>query len=229
MSRPGLPVFAVGLVCALVACGDNDSPAMPDAPPIAIDAAIDAPACAAPTKMCGATCLDVSEDEENCGECGVECKGGEACQLTCMCAPASFIPATIEPSTFDRFQPAGGITLAIGPTFGNGEINPIIFGYTTTTPLNTDIDLSTIALGETPFVAASYGFDISSMTTDAAYVATAGTLRLTRACGTEAEGTLTGATFQGTTGGLTNPMIDPLGCTITVPTITFHISTAACP
>lgn len=229
MFRPWLLIVGLGLVSGLSACGDDAPPATPDAPPIVIDAALDAPMCTAPTKMCGSTCLNVNEDEENCGACGVECNGGEACQLTCMCAPASFIPATIEPSMFDQFQPAGGITLAIGPTFGNGGINPIIFGYTATTPLNTDIDLSTISLGETPFVAASYGFDIGSMTTDAAYVATAGTLRLTRACSTEAQGTLTAATFRGVKGGMMSPMIDPNGCTITVPTITFHISTAACP
>jgi len=221
----------VSLVSVLVmtACGD-DAPATPDAPVLPIDAPpIDAFTCTAPTKLCGTTCLPVQEDEENCGDCGVECKGGEACELTCMCPPATFIPATIEPSQFDQFQPAGGITLAIGPTFGNGKINPMIFGYSATTPLNTDIDLSTVALGETPFVAASYGFDVGTMTTDAAYIATAGTLRLTRACGTEAEGTLTGATFQGVKGGLMAPEVDPMGCTISVPTLTFHIMTAACP
>ena len=67
------------------------------------------------------------------------------------------------------------------------------------------------------------------METDAAYTATAGILRLTRACGTEVEGTLTNATFRGVNGGLMTPEIDPLGCTITVPSIAFHIMTAACP
>ena len=86
-----------------------------------------------------------------------------------------------------------------------------------------------VPLGETPFVAAAYRFDLGTMSSDAAYTVTAGTLRLTRACGTEVEGTLTGATFRGVKGGFMAPEIDPLGCTITVPSIAFHIMTAACP
>jgi len=225
MTGTGSLLFVLGVA----ACGDNlpvetDAPVIIDAPP-----PIDAPMCASPTKLCGSTCLEVAIDEANCGDCGVECHGGEACDLTCACAPAAFIPATLESGMFDQFQAAGGTTLAIGPSFGSGGINPFLVGYTATTPLATDIDLSMIPLGEVPFVAAAYRFDLGAMTTDAAYTATAGTLHLTRACGTEVEGTLTNATFRGVTGGLMSAEIDPLGCTITVPSITFHIMTAACP
>ena len=215
-------------VLLFAACGD-DAPAVPDAPVIIDAPPIDTLMCASPTKLCGTTCLPVTEDEENCGDCGVECHGGEACDQTCMCAPAAFIQTTITPGMFDQFRGAGAVTIAIGPTFGSGGINPFLVGYTATTPLGTDIDLSTIPLGDLPFVAAAYRFDLNTMSTDAAYNATAGTLRLTRACGTEVEGTLTGATFRGVNGGLMSPEIDPLGCTITVPSITFHIMTAACP
>jgi len=218
------------VVFLFAACGDNKDPVAVDAPviidsPIPIDALV----CPAPTKICGSGCLDVSIDEENCGDCGVECKGGEACDTTCACAPTTFIPATIEPGGFDQFQAAGGLTIAIGPTFGSGGINPIIIGYAANVPLATDIDLSTIPIGDAPFVAAAYRFDVGSMATDAAYVATAGTLRLTSACGSNVQGTLTGATFRGVNGGVMDPMVDPAGCTITVPTLTFHISTAPCP
>lgn len=229
MFRTASLLFVLALVLASGACGDNLRGA-PDAPVIPIDAPpIDAPMCAEPTKLCGTTCLPVHEDEENCGDCGVACNGGEACDMACACAPATFIPATITPGMFDQFQGGGTITLAIGPTFGNGGINPFIVGYSTTTMVNRNYNLSTIPLGQAPFVAAAYRFDIGTMQTDAAYIATAGTLRLTRACGTEAEGTLTNATFRGVTGGLESPQIDPLGCTITVPSIDFHIMTAACP
>jgi len=225
MKRAWSLLFVLGVA----ACGD-DIPAMADAAVI-IDAPlpIDAPMCASPTKLCGTTCLEVAVDEDNCGDCGVACHGGEACDLTCACAPAAFIPVTLEPGMFDRFEGANGITLAIGPSFGTGGINPFLVGYTATTALGVDLDLSTIPLGEAPFVAAAYRFDLGAMSTDAAFTATAGTLRLTRACGTEVEGTLTNATFRGVTGGLMSAEIDPLGCTITIPSITFHIMTAACP
>ncbi len=44
------------------------------------------------------------------------------------------------------------------------------------------------------------------------------------ACGDDAD-----PVTPGGSGGLMNPMIEPAGCTIMVPTLTFHISTAACP
>ena len=224
MIRAGSLLF----VLLISACGD-DAPATPDAPVIIDAPPIDALMCASPTKLCGTTCLPVTEDEENCGDCGVVCHGGEACDTTCACAPSAFIPDMIMAGMFDRFEGGGAATIAIGPTFGSGGINPFIVGYTATPTLDTDIDLSTIPLGDLPFVAIGYRFDLGSMTTDAAFTATAGTLRLTRACGTEVEGTLTGATFSGVNGGLMAPEIDPLGCSITVPSIAFHIMTAACP
>ncbi len=216
-------------VLFLSACGDG-APAKPDAAVIAIDAPAPdaAPTCAAPSKMCGNSCLDVSADEANCGDCGIECNGGQACDTTCACAPP-FIPATVAPGGFDQFQGQGGAQIAIGPVFDNAGIHPIIVGYTAATALNTDIDLSTVTVGDLPFVAAGYRVDTTTFTTDAAFVATAGTLRLTSACATDVEGTLTNATFRGVTGGLMDPMVDPNGCMFTGVTMTFHISTAACP
>lgn len=218
------------LLCAFVGCGDDgatpDAPVIIDAP---IDVAIDAPSCAAPNKQCGTSCLAVAEDEQNCGDCGVECHGGQACTGTCTC-PAAFIPATLDPDGFDRFQGAMGITVAISPNIGGGGINPVLFGYDAQTPRGADIDLSMGTLGTAPFVATGYHFDINTMTTDAAYVATAGTLHFTKACATEAQGTLTNATFQGVLGDLGTAAIDPLGCTFTVATLAFHVqSGAACP
>lgn len=215
-------------VLVLSACGDDGAAKLVDAPPPPPDAAPDAPACAAPKKMCGTTCLDVSVDEQNCGDCGVECKGGEACNGSCACAPA-FIPTTIDPGGFDQFQAAGGGQFAIGPSLDSNGIHPIIVGYADNVALDTNIDLSTIAVGDFPFVAAGYRLDTTNFSVDAAYIATSGTLRLTSACATDVQGTLTNATFRGVTGGLMNPAVDPAGCTVANVNITFHISTAACP
>ncbi len=217
-------------VLLLAACG-NDAPVKPDALVLidaAPDAAPDAPSCAAPMKMCGNSCLAVATDEANCGNCGVQCKGGEACDGACACAPP-FIPATVAPGGFDQFQAMGGAQIAIGPVFDAAGIHPIVIGYSAATPLGTDIDLSTVTVGTLPFVAAGYRVDTMTFTTDAAFVATAGTLRLTSACATDVAGTLTDATFRGVTGGLMNPMVDPNGCMFTGITMTFHISTSPCP
>ncbi|MDX2090925.1 MAG: hypothetical protein SFX73_23905, partial [Kofleriaceae bacterium] len=176
------------------------------------------------------TCIAVDEDEANCGDCGVECKGGEACDGACGC-PTSFVPATIEPTSFDRFQSSGDTRIAIAPNI-DGSINPVIVGFPASgAVLDTDIDLSTITLGNPPFVGAAYRFDLSAMSTDAAYVAVAGTLRLSGACSTEVQGTLTNATFRGILGDLQSgtPSVDPEGCMFTVPSLTFHISQTPCP
>jgi hypothetical protein len=219
-------------VVVIAGCGDDGAKTTPDAPVIHLDAspdsAPDAPVCAAPSKTCGTVCTPVATDEANCGDCGVVCHGGEACTGSCTC-PAQFIPSDLPSSGFDQFANQGTLLIAIGPSISGGGINPMIFGYSATTALNTDIDLSTIAVGDAPFVAAGYGFDTSAMTLDATYLATSGTLRLTKRCETEVQGTLTNATFKGATGGFGSPAVDPMGCTLTVPSMTFHVMTAACP
>jgi hypothetical protein len=213
------------LVLALSACGDNIPFVIPDAAP---DAPPDAPDCpSASQKLCGTTCVEVGDDETNCGDCGVTCRAGQTCMQSCLC-PDPFVPATLEASQFDQFMGAGPVTVAISPNFGSA-INPVLVGYTAATPLDTDIDLSMVGLGSPPFVATAYNFSLSTMEFDATYVATAGTLRLTKACATEAEGTLTDATFRGVTGGFFDPMIDPQGCTFDVATVAFHMMTTACP
>jgi hypothetical protein len=169
----------------------------------------------------------VTTDEANCGTCGVVCRGGEVCDAACVCPPP-FVPAIIEPGSFDQFRVMGDNTIAIGPTF-EGGINPVLVGYQTTTPLDTDLDLATIPLGETPVVIAAFDVNLSTLVPSAAFVATAGTLRLTRACQTEAQGTLTAATFRGVNGGLGEPALDPDGCTFDVAELAFHIMTAPCP
>lgn len=226
-------MYRTGLLYLVLvsACGD-DTGAKPDAPVIhldaAIDAAPDAPSCALPDKVCAGVCTTVATDEANCGDCGVACKGGEACDGTCAC-PTPFIPATYTPQMFDNFMQQMGVTIAIGPVVDSVGIHPVLFGYNAQTPIDQDIDMSTVTLGTIPFVAAGYRLDLGTFATDAQYVMTSGTLHITKACDTEFEGTITNAVFRGATGGFANPMVDPMGCTFTVPTLAFHAMTQACP
>lgn len=221
--------LSVSFLLLVAACGDDGSPimivdAMPDAPP-----PIDAPTCSAPMKMCGNSCLDVSSDEENCGDCGVECGGGEACTASACACPTPFVPATLEAGQFDQlFDAGGGLTIAFNPNI-DGSINPFVVGFDAQTPIDADIDLSTVTVGDAPLVGAGYNFDLNTMAIDASYIVTQGTLHLDQACATHVEGTLTNATFQGITGGFENPAIDPDGCTFTVATVTFAMGTTPCP
>jgi hypothetical protein len=180
--------------------------------------------------MCGASCLDVSVDEENCGACGEACNGGQACNANaCACAPTDFIPATLVESQFDQLMAVGGgISIALNPNFGD-HINPFIVGYDAQTPIDADIDLSMATIGEAPFVAAGYNFDLGTNSLDATFIATAGTLHIDELCDTHMEGTLMNATFRGSTGGFTNPTVDPDGCMFTVTSVTFAMGETPCP
>jgi hypothetical protein len=219
------------VVCA--ACGDNiQVTAAPDA---ALDAPSgpDALVCAASERICDGACLDVASDEANCGDCGNICHGGEVCKNTACNCPTNFLPGTLIPLGFDQFFNAGVFTIALAPSPTLTSINALFFGYDPSNPLNTDIDLATVALGSTPFVGAGVGLDIQAMKLDTQYVATAGTLRFTKLCDTEIQGTITDATFNGVSlGDITMgqiPMIDPAGCVAHISTINFHVATAPCP
>lgn len=217
------------VVCA--ACGDNLQPAAPDAaPPDA--AGPDAAVCAAGEASCDGMCIPVTEDEANCGGCMNACHGGEVCgSSTCAC-PTGVVPPIVVPTGFEQFFPLGPVTLTLAPTLSLSGVNGLVFGHDANVPLDTEIDLATVPLGSTPFVAALAGVDIMTFQIDASYVATAGTIELTKRCETEIEGTLTNATFNGIGGGLldgTLPTIDPDGCVIHVSTLAFHLMTAPCP
>lgn len=221
------------LACA--SCGDNliatfdaaapdggadasiDPPAIVDA---STDAAIDPPTCTA----------DTTVDEANCGTCGHACAGGQVCRnSTCSC-PTGVVPPLVFPTGTEQFFGAGAFTIALAPTLSLSGINGLAFGFSTSLPKNTNIDLATVPLGSTPFVAAGVGLDIQSFSLDASYVATAGTIRFSKLCATEIQGTLTNATFQGISSGFLGlPTPDPTGCQVHVNAVAFHLMTAPCP
>jgi hypothetical protein len=213
------------LLVTFAACsyGDNLERAADAALPDTADVTPDAP------PLCDA---DVSNSEQNCGECGFVCAGGEVCTNgECNC-PANPIPTFIFPTGLEQFIPVGLFTLAIAPAISLNGLNGLVIGFDTALPLDTDIDLATVPLGSTPLVGALTGLDPTAMpiSIDATYLATGGTIRFTKLCDTEIEGTITNATFNGVGGDiLTNGgVIDPQGCEVQVGTITFHLMTTAC-
>lgn len=235
--------FAFASLIAIAACGGSssgttDAPVimLADAPPP--DAAPpDAFVCAAPNMMCGPDCLDTRVDEANCGGCGEACNAGEACQAsTCACPAEAFIPATVTPSGFDPVQGQQGITAAIGIITAGNAVHVLLVSYvnsdaaTNPTVLDQEYDLATITPPNVPTVGAGYNVSIQSQSADATYVATEGKITFTTACSIGASGTLTGVTFKGATVDLQTGQltVDPLGCTFTVPSVTFSIG-KACP
>jgi hypothetical protein len=212
-------VIVVVVVCA---CGDNLIPAAPDASQPDAMVIPDALTCTA----------DLTTDEANCGACNHLCHGGEVCKSSACGCPVGIIPPLVFPTGLEQFFGAGGFTIALAPTISIGGLNGLVFGYDTNVPLDTDIDLSMVALGSTPFVGSAVGLDVQTFMLDASYVATAGTLHYSKHCDTEIQGTLANATFNGISGGLLGggvPMVDPEGCVVHVSSLAFHLMTAACP
>jgi len=223
----------------LTACGDNflidpdggagaddattaDSAVIVDAPETTVDSMMpDPPACTA----------EVTTDEANCGSCGNVCLGGQVCRNSACSCPTGIVPPIVFPTGTEQFLPLGIFTLALGPTLSLNGINGLVFGFNDSVPLNTNINLATVPLGSTPFVGTGVGLDIQSFALDASYIATGGTIRFTKRCATEIQGTITNATFSGlSSGGLLGlPTVDPAGCSVSVPFVSFHLRTAPCP
>lgn len=221
------------LVCLfafLAACGDDGGDPVlvdaevPDAEPLPPDA--EPFACMAPTpdECPGMICVDLDADESNCGTCGMECAGGEACtDATCAC-PDPFVPAA--PSfAFEQALPEQmGIRATVGIFALGGLGHAMIVAINTQTVIDTEYTLDGGSLA-IPLMLVGYNVNAQTQSFDAAYTATAGTITFSEICAEGYKGVATDVTFQGVTGGLNNPQVDPEGCTFTVESITFEYGT----
>jgi hypothetical protein len=243
LARPVVPSLLATLA---LACSGGDDPAAVDAAPdapidAAIDARVDAPAptCTTPNMMCGAECVDTSTDEQFCGNCTTACEGGQVCtQSRCGCATGISIPA-MPSFLLDQIMRQAGVTVGFG-AYADAEIDVLLIGHDATTVVGMPYTLSGTELGTPPFAGFGYDVDIATRTPSAAYYATSGTLTFTKICPPTAgggmggfSGTLAGAQFTAVSS-LTNPTIDPNGCTIpgpgepALPTITFRMGDTSC-
>ncbi|MCA9674911.1 MAG: hypothetical protein KC464_07750 [Myxococcales bacterium] len=218
----------------LAACGSDtgdapdaslqllDAPPPPDAEPPP-----DAPACQ--LTECDGLCTDTDVDPLNCGVCGMECQGGAECSGgDCVCV-VDYVPAT---PSFLFSQTNGtavpGATAGFGIYSYAGVANLMLAAYPTdTVVIGQDYDLSMGTVGTPPLLGVSYDFDVQNqMPSNVIHYATAGTLVFDTICTDGFTGHATDVTFSGVTS-LTNPTIDPNGCTFTVASVSFAFG-AAC-
>lgn len=250
LSRALVPALA--LPFALVACGGGgDDAADIDAAAIdatEVDAAVDArqidgpPVCNAPNMTCAGQCVDVTANEQFCGDCSTSCSGGTVCTSSaCACANIAIDsnPSFVFQEVSDSDVP--GATIGIGAYFAS-TIDALVIGRVTAdTAINTPHTLGGGPAGMPPFAGFGYDIDPSTRIASAAYAATAGTLTFTKIClstpgGQMAgfSGTLSGAVFEAVDS-LQNPVLVPDGCRIplaapaTLPTITFSYGNVGCP
>jgi phospholipase C len=110
------------LLLLLAACGPGGS----GGPDASADASPDAgPTCVTTQAFCGGKCIDVSEDDANCGACGHSCTGAEHCAASsCQTSKIQHVVLIVEENhTFDSYfgrycQAAAGShpTCTAGPT-----------------------------------------------------------------------------------------------------------------
>jgi hypothetical protein len=220
-------ILAIALSATLPGCSDN-KPANPDAPVIKltdavrIDATPDALTCDLPFVACGQDCFDLQNDVANCGACGTACSGGQTCATgACACAPA-FAPAMVTPTANDQVGAQQTIVLAIAPFMDSNGNHAVVLAYNKTgTPINTDIMLTEASLNSPPLML--LGYQVVGQSVKAAFSATSGKLRFTKACDKGATGTLTGAVFKGVKSLMPPFMIDANGCSFEVASLPFSI------
>jgi len=230
--RASGPFAIISCLALAAACGgDDDGGIVTPVVDAAIDAPIDAapPACNAPNMVCAGECVDVTSNEDFCGDCTTQCTGGQTCtSSTCACAPG-FVPASVSSSIVLNM---GGISAGIAPLAG-AITNLAVIGYMSSFNAQVDTDYTLTGALTGPIAAAGYDVNIQTSEASVAYVATAGTLRFSQICKDAnnalvgLQGTLTGATFSAVED-LFNPVPIPNGCAFDAPaTVTFEFGTCA--
>jgi hypothetical protein len=246
MARLTYATFA--LLAFAAACGSKNGGGAPDAPVVMLpdappppDAMPDALVCNPPQMMCTpGSCTDTTTDESNCGSCGMVCQGGAFCgpmptNGACQC-PTDFVPDTIATNAL-LSNNAAHLLLDVAPFAGTN--GPDAFVLVTATAGTTTGNFTFTGGLTPPIVALAYNLNLASQSADSYFVAVSGKMNIsTFTCnptnpniGSEIKGTLTNVKFQGATGSLMsmNLMVDPNGCTFTVPSLSFDItSSTAC-
>jgi len=222
---PGFIVVAVAATLFTASCGDDA--AEPDARPITLfdatppDAAqTDAFVCT--LTECGTECVDLSNDPKHCGECFEACNPAASCAAPVCTCPENFIPASLS----FVLEQVGSLSppdvVGFGAFSGSDDLAHLVLVTTNpdTVEIGVDIDITKI----TDSTQIGFGYDATMTSVRSGFIATTGTLHLTRSCAGGVAGTLTD-------GGLVEvdfTSFAPIegGCTLSGVTTSFDIGDA---
>jgi hypothetical protein len=204
------------LICLLVACKKDDSASI-DAPmgDVEVDAGADASACIGTLVSCAGTCVNTTTDSDNCGACGHACTPAASCAMSACACPTSFVAASPPVLATAMLSAASGYVSGVaGVTGSDGNAHAVVVTASATAPLATALAVDNQVDAQV-FIALEY--EVASATqTRAWYLATAGTVTLSRRCAAGLAGTLHDvalvevdpATFAAIPGGCTTTLAD---------------------
>jgi hypothetical protein len=214
--------FAV--LVALSACGNDRAVDIDATPPPPPDAMIDAPpACQGTLELCSGLCVNLTNDDKNCGSCGMTCTPAASCAASACGCPASFIGAAPPVLATQMIMSQAGFVTGVAAVTGSDSNNHgVVVTAAVAAPLNTSLPVN---VNSQVFVAVAYDL-LSANQAKSTYLATAGTVKLTRRCTAGIAGTISNATLV---------EVDPMtfqpiagGCATTVTQLAFDIA-QACP
>jgi hypothetical protein len=205
------------VICLLVACKKDDSVST-DAP-MGKDAAVDVAACTNTLTMltsCDGTCVDLTIDQGNCGSCGHACTPAASCATSACACPAEFLGASPPVLATQMVSAASGYVSGVaGVTGTDGNAHAVVVTASATAPLAT-----ALTIDNQVYVALDY--QVTSATqVRAIYLATAGTVKLSRRCAAGLAGTLHDVDLVEVDPSTFTAL--PGGCTTTITDLAFDI------
>jgi hypothetical protein len=216
-------------VCALIissGCSDDPKPADdPDAapsqdPPDAGDGE-EEETCSGTLEACGSACVDTATDPDHCGECGAACSPASSCSAAACACPSTFLGPDVPVIAAQMLAAQPGFLSGVVAVTGT-DVRTHAVIVTATADAATD---QVLDMNGQVYVAISYDV-IGTTYARSAYLASAGTVRLTRRCAGGIAGSMENVTLSEIDLATLLPVPD--ACATTIASLAFDIG-AACP
>ncbi len=204
----------------LIACGQDSAPPAADAADVVEEP--DAPAaCPLNLEECDTRCVNTRADREHCGACGNACVPAASCEASECACPATFLGGTHQVLATTMIAAQPGFVSGVDGVLGRDSASHgVVVTAAITAPLGTPL-----AVNGNVFVAIAYAVSTGTQARST-FLATAGTVTLSRRCA---------AGIAGSLANLALVEVDPVtfapiagGCTTTVTQLAFDVG-GPCP